>query len=219
MPRDRSPTAPTRRPSTRTAATSTWSFTINRIAPLSAQPPPPPPEPTTPTNATDAARYEPVTPFRYVDSRIGLRSVRLAASTVTEIQITNDPDILAVSANFVSTDSADAGYLTLYNCTSNRPEVSTLGYRPGDGRRQPGVRAAVERQDVPVLDERHRRRDRHQRLLPPWQRRRLHADRRQCVCSTRATAAAVCRPARCVRSPSPASPPERPVTPLPLHST
>ena len=46
----------------------------------------------------------------------------------------------------------------------------------GDGRRQPSVRAVVERQDVPVLDERHRRGDRHQRLLPPWQRRRLHAD-------------------------------------------
>jgi hypothetical protein len=36
-----------------------------------------------------------------------------------------------VSANFVSTDAGDAGYLTTYNCTSSRPEVSTLGYRPG----------------------------------------------------------------------------------------
>ena len=109
----------------------TWSFTVNRNAPLSAQAPPPPPEPTNATPATEAARYEPVTPFRYVDSRIGLRSVRLYRNTVTEIQITSDPDILAVSANFVSTDSGDAGYLTTYNCTSNRPEVSTLGYRPG----------------------------------------------------------------------------------------
>ena len=109
----------------------TWSFTVNRNAPLAAQPPPPPPEPTNATPATEAARYQPVTPFRYVDSRIGLRSVRLSRNTVTEIQITGDPDIVAVSANFVSTDSGDAGYLTTYNCTSNRPEVSTLGYRPG----------------------------------------------------------------------------------------
>ena len=109
----------------------TWSFTVNRNAPLSVQPPPPPPEPTNATPATEAARYEPVTPFRYVDSRIALRSVRLTRNTVTEIQITDDPDILAVSANFVSTDSSDAGYLTTYNCTSSRPEVSTLGYRPG----------------------------------------------------------------------------------------
>jgi hypothetical protein len=109
----------------------TWSFTINRNAPLSVQPPPPPPEPTDATPATDKARYEPVTPFRYVDSRIGMRSARLLRNTVTEIQVTTDPDILAVSANFVSTGSGDAGYLTLYNCTSSRPEVSTLGYRPG----------------------------------------------------------------------------------------
>jgi hypothetical protein len=109
----------------------TWSFAVNRNAPLSVQPPAPPPEPTNATPVTEAARYEPVTPFRYVDSRIGLRSVRLTRNTVTAIQITNDPDVLAVSANFVSTDSGDAGYLTTYNCTSSRPEVSTLGYRPG----------------------------------------------------------------------------------------
>lgn len=109
----------------------TWSFTINRNAVLSAQPTTPPPPPVVATPATDAARYEPVTPFRYVDSRIGLRSVRLTGGTVTPIQITSDPNILAVSANFVSTDSSAAGYLTTYNCTSNRPEVSTLGYKPG----------------------------------------------------------------------------------------
>lgn len=111
--------------------TVTWSFTVNRNAPLSAQPTTPPPPPVDATPATDAAKYEPVTPFRYVDSRIGLRSVRLAGNTVTPIQITTDPDILAVSANFVSTGAGDAGYLTTYNCGSNRPEVSTLGYRPG----------------------------------------------------------------------------------------
>jgi hypothetical protein len=109
----------------------TWSFNINRSAALSLQPTTPPPPPVDATPATDAAKYEPVTPFRYVDSRIGLRSVRLAGNTVTPIQVTNDPDILAVSANFVSTDSAGAGYLTTYNCTTKRPEVSTLGYKPG----------------------------------------------------------------------------------------
>jgi hypothetical protein len=109
----------------------TWSFTINRNAPLAVQPATPPPPPVNATPATDAAKYQPVTPFRFVDSRIGLRSVRLARNTVTTIQVTNDPDVLAVSANFVSTDSSNAGYLTTYNCTSNRPEVSTLGYLPG----------------------------------------------------------------------------------------
>jgi hypothetical protein len=110
----------------------TWSFTVNRNAPLSVQAPPPPPEPTQSAPVTAAARYEPVTPFRFVDSRIGLRSGRLPARTIVPIQVTTDPDVLAVSANFVSTNSAGTGYLTTFNCTSDRPEVSTLNFRQGD---------------------------------------------------------------------------------------
>lgn len=109
----------------------TWSFTVDRAAPLGAPPPAPPPDPIEAVAATDEARFQPVAPFRYVDSRINLRAVRLAGGSVTPIQITDDPDVLAVSANFVSTDSSNPGYLTTYNCTTKRPEVSTLGYRPG----------------------------------------------------------------------------------------
>ena len=108
----------------------TWSFTVDRSAPLAANTPAPP----TPTEAvplTPVARFQPVAPFRFVDSRIGLRSGRLIAGTVTPIQVTTDPDILAVSANFVSTDSNAPGYLTTFNCTAGRPEVSTLGYQTG----------------------------------------------------------------------------------------
>jgi hypothetical protein len=108
---------------------ATWSFTVNRSAPLSSTPAAPPPTRSAPI--ADAARYEPVTPFRFVDSRIGLGSGRLAANSVTPIQVTTDPDIVAVSANFVSTDSGSPGYLTTYNCTSEVPEVSTLGYGAG----------------------------------------------------------------------------------------
>ncbi len=109
----------------------TWSFTVNRNAPLAAHTPPPP-EAVDTAPATDPGRFVPVAPFRYVDSRINLGSVRLAGGSITHIPISSDPDVMAVSANFVSTDSSAAGFLTTYNCTTNRPEVSTLGYRPGD---------------------------------------------------------------------------------------
>jgi len=46
--------------------------------------------------------------------------------------VTNDPDVVAVSADFVTTESASAGHLTTFNCTSSLPEVSTLNYRQGD---------------------------------------------------------------------------------------
>jgi hypothetical protein len=109
-----------------------WTFNVDRNAPLAAPPPPPPPEAVDVVLATaSAARFQPVTPFRFVDTRIGQRAGRLAAGSVTEIVVSDDPDVLAVSANFVSTGSATAGYLTLYNCTTQRPDVSTLGFRAG----------------------------------------------------------------------------------------
>ena len=49
----------------------------------SAPAPPPPPEPVNTTPATEAGRFDPVTPFRYVDSRIGRGAVRLAGGSVT----------------------------------------------------------------------------------------------------------------------------------------
>ena len=109
----------------------TWSFAVDRTAPLSATPltPPPPATPTGP--ATPPARFQPVAPFRFVDSRIGLGAVRLPGGVVTRIPVTADPSVVAVSANFVSTASSGAGYLSTYNCTTNLPEVSTLGYLPG----------------------------------------------------------------------------------------
>jgi hypothetical protein len=110
---------------------ATWSFTVNRSAPLSAAPPPPPPaESTAPT--ASIAKFSPVTPFRFIDSRLGQRTSRLPANSVTRIHVTSDSNIVAVSANFVSTGAGGAGHLTLYNCTTNKPLVSTLGYKPGD---------------------------------------------------------------------------------------
>jgi hypothetical protein len=104
----------------------TWSFTVDQDAPLSAEPQDvPDTEP-----ATEAARFEPIDPFRHVDSRDGTGTVRLAANRITRIPIAG-PDVVAVSANFVAVGPDDYGFITAYNCTTERPTVSTIGYRPG----------------------------------------------------------------------------------------
>lgn len=117
-----------------------WSFNIDRNAPLAGSssptvpdptPPAPPPEPVaTAQPAGEPAAFEPTAPFRSVDTRIGLGAVRLTGETVTRIQLA-DPDVSAVSANFVAVGAAGPGYLTAYNCTGERPLVSTLAYQPG----------------------------------------------------------------------------------------
>ena len=72
-----------------------------------------------------------MTPFRFVDSRVGLGRCASPVAQVTRIPVTDDPTSSAISANFVSTASSGAGYLSTYNCTTQQPEVSTLGYPAG----------------------------------------------------------------------------------------
>jgi uncharacterized protein YkwD len=104
----------------------TWSFTVDRGAPLEVTPESTPD--TSPT--TKAARFEPVTPFRLVDTRKNLGSTRLRAGEVTRIQV-GASDIVAASANFTVVSPTGYGYITAYNCTAERPTVSTLGFQPG----------------------------------------------------------------------------------------
>jgi len=105
-----------------------WTFNVDRNAPLGVMPAP---APVVSVPATPPARFVPVAPFRHVDSRLNLRTVRLIGGQRAEIQITDNPNYVAVSANFVTVDSSSAGHLTTYNCTAEVPQVSTLGYRPG----------------------------------------------------------------------------------------
>ncbi len=111
---------------------ATWSFQVDRNAPLQVGEPTPPPAPVEATPTTATARFQPVTPFRFVDSRRNLRSTRMEARGMRRIQVTDDPSVVAVSANFVGTGAGSAGFLTTYNCTAEVPQVSTLGYAPGD---------------------------------------------------------------------------------------
>jgi hypothetical protein len=112
----------------------TWSFTVDRNASLQL---PIPDTPDTPDAAdipdtqptAESVKFEPVEPFRLVDTRIGLGSGRLQSGVVNRIRI-GAADIVAVSANFTVTKPSNSGYLTVYNCTAERPTVSTLNFAP-----------------------------------------------------------------------------------------
>ena len=116
------------------AGNVTWSFTIDQDAPLSASSPNAPNPTDTPTDTSvvgDEVRFEPVAPYRLVDSRIGQGTTRLQAGKVVKIDVAS-ADVMAVSANFVAVGPDGFGFITAYNCTDQRPEVSTLNFRPGE---------------------------------------------------------------------------------------
>ena len=116
------------------AGNVTWSFTIDQDAPLSASSPNAPNPTDTPTDTSvvgDEVRFEPVAPYRLVDSRIGQGTTRLQAGKVVKIDVAA-ADVMAVSANFVAVGPDGFGFITAYNCTDQRPEVSTLNFRPGE---------------------------------------------------------------------------------------
>lgn len=104
----------------------TWSFSVDHDGPLAFEPPEP--DLTEPTAA--ATQFEPVPPFRIVDSRAGKGTLRLRAGRITTLTVA-DPDVTAVSANFTAVKPSGPGFITAYNCTTELPTVSTLGYRPG----------------------------------------------------------------------------------------
>ncbi|NNE13208.1 MAG: CAP domain-containing protein [Ilumatobacter sp.] len=107
----------------------TWSFTVDRDAPLTAEEPAPEPVPDT-APAAGETKFEPVSPFRLVDSRTNKGTTRLRANRTTRIAV-GGSDRAAVSANFVAIHPDGYGYITAYNCTAELPEVSTLNYGPG----------------------------------------------------------------------------------------
>lgn len=116
--------------------TVTWSFTVDRDAPLSSASSPksfaePKPEPVDTSAMTNEVQFEPVAPYRLVDSRINKGTKRLRAGEVVTIKVAAS-NVKAVSANFVAADPDGFGYITAYNCTAKRPDVSTLNFRPGE---------------------------------------------------------------------------------------
>lgn len=114
---------------TTNGGSASWSFNVDPAAPLM---PGPPPDLRDTAPVTGPARFDPVAPYRHVDTRLRQRAVRLPAGKPTTIRVSNDPSVVAVSANFVAVDPSGPGYVTLYNCTRSVPVVSTIGYSPGD---------------------------------------------------------------------------------------
>jgi hypothetical protein len=114
-----------------TAARSvTWSFTVDPAAATVVQAPAP-----TALATANAAGFQSVDPTRVVDTRENLGATRLVAGVSKRIQITGRGGIpqgaSAVSGNFTVVDPAGDGYLTLWNCSTTQPVVSTVNFAVG----------------------------------------------------------------------------------------
>jgi len=114
-----------------TAARSvTWSFTVDPAAATVVQTPAP-----TALATANAAGFQSVDPTRVVDTRDNLGATSLVAGVSKRIQITGRGGIpqgaSAVSGNFTVVDPAGDGYLTLWNCSTSQPVVSTVNFAVG----------------------------------------------------------------------------------------
>lgn len=121
-----------------------WSFNVDPNAPFGASSAP---LADSRPLATEAG-FQPITPFRFADSRKKLGVTRLVAGRETRVRIAgtrNIPlDTTAISASFTVTGPSNAGYLTAYNCPGGMPTVSTLNY---------GLWETVSNQAVVPLDK------------------------------------------------------------------
>jgi len=123
--------------------TANWSFNVDPTAKLGVTEP----EPTTSKILAPGEAFEPVTPFRFADSRLGQGVGVLPAGQEIRVKIAGTPgipaDATAVSASFTLTEPGSAGYLTAYNCPGGVPTVSTLNYE---------ARQTVSNQAIVPLD-------------------------------------------------------------------
>jgi hypothetical protein len=109
-----------------TARNVSWSFTVDQSA-LAGVASIPVAQPTAP-----ATGFAPLPPARVIDTRLPGATPRLAAGTVTRIQIAGQGGVptgaRAVLANATVTEPTGSGFLTLWNCSVVQPEVSTLNF-------------------------------------------------------------------------------------------
>jgi hypothetical protein len=113
------------------ARSVTWTFTQDPAAATGVMPPPAEADPEGPS-----VGFEPLTPVRLIDTRIGLGATRLAGSTVRRIVVAGANGIpsgaRAIAANVTVTDSVNGGYVTAWNCSTDRPEVATVNFEARD---------------------------------------------------------------------------------------
>ena len=112
---------------TTTARTVNWSFTVDPAAAIGVAPF------RSPTPTGPATGFAPLAPARIVDTRVPHRShAARRGGPSRRIQITGQggvpADAKAVLANTTVTGPTGAGFLTMWNCSASRPEVSTLNF-------------------------------------------------------------------------------------------
>ncbi|HRB02494.1 MAG TPA: CAP domain-containing protein [Ilumatobacteraceae bacterium] len=115
---------------TTSARSVTWSFTVDPAAGDFASAPPA----GSPTSG--ATGWQPITPARFVDSRINSGATKLLAGVPKRIKLSGrlglPLDATAISANFTVAGTAGPGYLTVWNCSNPMPVVSTLNFEAND---------------------------------------------------------------------------------------
>lgn len=82
-----------------------------------------------------SAKFQPLQPFRLLDTRNGDAGGRLRAGQDVRIRIAGQGSVpagaTAVSANFIVVNPTTSGHLTVYPCGGSRPLAATLNYGAG----------------------------------------------------------------------------------------
>jgi hypothetical protein len=114
-----------------------WSFAVDPTAPLTVAPAGPPAPLSKTAALADEMSFQPITPFRFADSRSNIAIGRLPANQQVRLTIAGrrglPDDISAISANFTAVGAPASGYLTASNCAGSKPSFSTLNYEAFDG--------------------------------------------------------------------------------------
>jgi hypothetical protein len=120
-----------------------WSFNVDPNSTLGVDEP----KPTTSKTLAPGAPFQPVTPFRFADSRLNQGVGVLPAGQQVRVKMAGTPgipaDATAVSASFTITEPGGGGFLTAFNCLGGAPAVSTLNYE---------ARQTVSNQAIVPLD-------------------------------------------------------------------
>src|SRR3954451_18737943 len=109
-----------------TARNVSWSFNVDPAAAFGDTTVPVAQPTASPTGLA------PLAPARIVDTREGSGASRLVGGAITRLQVTGHggvpSDAKAVLANVTVTAPTGGGFLTAWNCSSTRPDVSTLNF-------------------------------------------------------------------------------------------
>ena len=119
---------------TTSSRTVTWSFIVDpNVAKGINAPTAPPPATSTMGGPAD---FSVVEPFRLVDSRQGQGTTRLRANVPARLAVAGRGGVprgaTAVAANFTAASASSGGYLSVYPCTAQPPNVSTVNFGPGE---------------------------------------------------------------------------------------